>query len=71
MVSAMCRRPTLVIEAGKEEQRSVAPFLTVEGVGGLEIYSHMSVVYGERSMPRLRVLSWHKEILRGTCVTAR
>ncbi|PNF40213.1 hypothetical protein B7P43_G08284 [Cryptotermes secundus] len=61
----MCCRPTSVMEAGKEEQRSVARFLTAEGVGGREIRRRMSVVYGEHSMSRSRVLAWHKRFREG------
>ena len=37
----MCVRPTSVMEAGKEEQRSVVQFLTAEGVGGREIIAYL------------------------------
>ena len=40
-------RPTAVMEAGKEEQRSVVRFLTAEGAGRLEFHRHMSAVYGD------------------------
>ncbi|PNF14668.1 hypothetical protein B7P43_G11440 [Cryptotermes secundus] len=53
------------MEAGIEEQRSIVRFLTAEGVGGRVIHCLMSVVYGEHSMSRSRVLVWHKRFREG------
>ncbi|PNF36286.1 hypothetical protein B7P43_G05854 [Cryptotermes secundus] len=36
------------------------PVPSCEGVGGREIHRRMSVVYGEHSMSRSRVLAWHE-----------
>ncbi|GFV66081.1 hypothetical protein TNCV_2891511 [Trichonephila clavipes] len=50
-----------------KEQRGVAQFLAVEGVGGHEMLRQMKAVYGEYSLSHSSVVEWRKRFLEGQC----